>query len=197
MKQHQNIRAQGLWGLVRRHPIPSILGVWVTLLLLAGLSAATLLHIDAETKLTKTPQEPPTPDAPSAIALSQYPMEQPGSSAAVPLVSFGAIALTCTLGCLALSRTVRPVAAQRQAFQNPESQKKISVAQLKNSERSRAASQIPQGSPEVLEENHEQVEQVTQSVVVPKQQNHPLDWDEPSLADSLDMRQRRPLSHWL
>lgn len=33
--------------------------------------------------------------------------------------------------------------------------------------------------------------------VVPTDQSHPLDWDEPSLADSLDLRQRRPLSYWL
>lgn len=33
--------------------------------------------------------------------------------------------------------------------------------------------------------------------VVPADQSHPLDWDEPSLADSLDLRQRRPLSYWL
>lgn len=33
--------------------------------------------------------------------------------------------------------------------------------------------------------------------VVPDAQDHPLDWVEPSLADSLDLRQRRPLSYWL
>lgn len=33
--------------------------------------------------------------------------------------------------------------------------------------------------------------------VVSDDQSHPLDWDEPSLADSLDLRQRRPLSYWL
>ncbi len=33
--------------------------------------------------------------------------------------------------------------------------------------------------------------------VLPANQSHPLDWNEPSLADSLDLRQRRPLSYWL
>lgn len=33
--------------------------------------------------------------------------------------------------------------------------------------------------------------------VMPSDHSHPLDWDEPSLADSLDLRQRRPLSYWL
>lgn len=33
--------------------------------------------------------------------------------------------------------------------------------------------------------------------VVPTAEDHPLDWNEPSLADSLDLRQRRPLSDWL
>lgn len=33
--------------------------------------------------------------------------------------------------------------------------------------------------------------------IVPPEHSHPLDWNEPSLADSLDLRQRRPLSYWL
>jgi hypothetical protein len=33
--------------------------------------------------------------------------------------------------------------------------------------------------------------------VLPDGQSYPLDWNEPSLADSLDLRQRRPLSYWL
>jgi hypothetical protein len=33
--------------------------------------------------------------------------------------------------------------------------------------------------------------------VIQEGQDHPLDWNEPSLADSLDLRQRRPLSYWL
>jgi hypothetical protein len=37
----------------------------------------------------------------------------------------------------------------------------------------------------------------TSVTVVPADRDHPLDWDEPSLADSLDLRQRRPLSYWL
>lgn len=41
------------------------------------------------------------------------------------------------------------------------------------------------------------VEVVVETEVLPADQSHPLDWDEPSLADSLDLRQRRPLSDWL
>jgi hypothetical protein len=33
--------------------------------------------------------------------------------------------------------------------------------------------------------------------VLPSEQSHPLDWNEPSLADHLDLRHRRPLSYWL
>lgn len=33
--------------------------------------------------------------------------------------------------------------------------------------------------------------------VMPNGEIHPLDWDEPSLADNLDLRQQRPLSYWL
>jgi hypothetical protein len=33
--------------------------------------------------------------------------------------------------------------------------------------------------------------------VVADNEAHPLDWNEPSLADHLDIRQKRPLSRWL
>lgn len=42
-----------------------------------------------------------------------------------------------------------------------------------------------------------EAEPAIQATIVPAHQDHPLDWDEPSLADNLDLRQRRPLSYWL
>jgi hypothetical protein len=33
--------------------------------------------------------------------------------------------------------------------------------------------------------------------VVPAEQSHPLDWDENSLVNAMDLRKRRPLSSWL
>lgn len=42
----------------------------------------------------------------------------------------------------------------------------------------------------------ETISEASVSVVSPAE-DHPLDWNEPSLADSLDLRQRRPLSDWL
>jgi hypothetical protein len=163
MKQYRNDRAPGLplmtW--IRHHPIASIFGLWVSLVVLAGLSTATLMSIgqeeapEAEATITALPEEQPVALSPS----------QAQTRETLPLVSFGAIAVSCTLGCLALSQVVRPVA-------RPQRLPSAAAAQTESAES-------------------------TSAVVVPTEQDHPLDWDEPSLADSLDLRQRRPLSHWL
>jgi hypothetical protein len=167
MKQHRNLNQQGFPGLLRRHPTASVFTLWATLLLLGGVSTATLVHTDAEAKM-------PAPIAePSEVALAQDSgvAIEGTSHPALPLLSFGAIAASCALGCLLLSKTARPAPYPVQ-YKEPQ-------PQPAEPELSDAATQSPP---------------VT---VIPKQQNHPLDWDEPSLADSLDLRQRRPLSHWL
>jgi uncharacterized membrane protein YdfJ with MMPL/SSD domain len=199
MKRYRNDRGQGFLMMqwVRRHPIASIFGVWVILIALAGLSTATLVHTSTEAtgtesagtevagtevadaevagteaKMTALPegQTEPTP-----VFLTQHaPEMQDGQS--MPLISFGAIAVSCTLGCLLLSQVVRPAPrpAAKRLYQSRSTALGRSAADSKEGATSDSA--------------------VT---VVPAEQNHPLDWDEPSLADSLDLRQRRPLSHWL
>jgi hypothetical protein len=172
MKQHPNARRAGFLVLLRRHPAASVFALWVSLLLLAGLSTATLVNTGSEAKMTAPPAEP----SPSKMVLTQHPADlmQQESSPASPLMSFGAIALSCALGCLLLSKTARPLS-------HPVRYKKPDAAVMP--------------TPEI--ENTDASEPSRPVTVIPKQQNHPLDWDEPSLADSLDLRQRRPLSHWL
>jgi hypothetical protein len=171
MKQHQNDRRSGFLGLLRRHPGASVFALWVSLLLLAGLSTATLVNTGAEAKMTPQPEEP----SPSKMVLTQHSADlMPQESSPVsPLLSFGAIALSCALGCLLLSRTARPVPYPVQ-YKKPEPA--VPTPEFENTDASEPSHTV---------------------TVMPKQQNHPLDWDEPSLADSLDLRQRRPLSHWL
>jgi uncharacterized membrane protein YdfJ with MMPL/SSD domain len=189
MKKYRHDRGQGFLMMqwVRRHPIASIFGVWVVLIALAGLSTATLVHTSteatgtesagteaavAEAKMTALPegQAEPTP-----VFLTQHtPEMQDGQS--MPLISFGAIAVSCTLGCLLLSQVVRP--APRPAAKR--------LYQSRSTALGRSASDSKDGATSD-----------SAVTVVPTEQNHPLDWDEPSLADSLDLRQRRPLSHWL
>jgi hypothetical protein len=183
MKKSQNVhRQKAILGLIRRHPIASVFALWVALLLLAGLSTVALVNVNTSTeaKATKVlsvePSEPePSEPATSELVPTQQPIaEHREQEQTLPLLSFGAIALSCTLGCLILSQTLRSTGYQS--------------VQQKNSQ-VRSAS-LPQSA-----EPHTQ--ESVSVTVVPKQQNHPLDWDEPSLADSLDLRQRRPLSHWL
>jgi uncharacterized membrane protein YdfJ with MMPL/SSD domain len=184
MKKYRHDRGQGFLMMqwVRRHPIASIFGVWVVLIALAGLSTATLFNAGTESagaevagteaKMTALPegQAEPTP-----VFLTQHtPEMQDGQS--MPLISFGAIAVSCTLGCLLLSQVVRP--APRPAAKR--------LYQSRSTALGRSASDSKDGAPAD-----------SAVTVVPTEQNHPLDWDEPSLADSLDLRQRRPLSHWL
>lgn len=49
---------------------------------------------------------------------------------------------------------------------------------------------------EAPEAAQSEIEETT-ATVVPDQQDHPLDWIEPSLADVLDLRRRRSISFWL
>jgi hypothetical protein len=180
MKQHQNVRRHRFLGLLRRHPAASVFTLWVTLLLLGGLSTATLVHTDVEAKMPASSGEPsPEEPSPSQIVLTQHSADliQQESNPAVPLLSFGAIALSCALGCLLLSKTARPTSYPvRYKEPEPTALPQPSIAEFNNPDDSEPSKPV---------------------TVVPKQQNHPLDWDEPSLADSLDLRQRRPLSHWL
>ncbi len=189
MKQSQNAhRKKSFLGLVRRHPLPSILVLWVTLLLLAGLSTAALVNVNnsEEAKIVQIPStEPSTSEIPT-----QYPEVEPQKQT-LPWLSFGAIALSCTLGCLFLSQTFRS-AGYQPVQRKPSRARSFTPPQL--AEPNNQAS----GSPDRSQpDGSSSAPLITSVTVVPKQQNHPLDWDEPSLADSLDMRQRRPLSHWL
>jgi hypothetical protein len=191
MKQSQNVRREKPpLCLVRRYPIASVFVLWITLLLLAGLSTAALVNVNnsEEAKLTKLPSTEPST---SETLSMQYSTAAGHQKQPLPWLSFGAIALSCTVGCLILSQTFRstgyrPVQRKTSKVRSStpsQSAESDDQGSFTSSDRSQ-----PDGSIKPL---------VTPVTVVPKQQNHPLDWDEPSLADSLDMRQRRPLSHWL
>jgi hypothetical protein len=190
MKQSQNVHREKspLW-LVRRHPIASVFVLWVTLLLLAGLSTAALVNVSnsEESKIAKLPSTEPS----TSEILDQSPQIE-HQKQALPLLSFGAIALSCTLGCLILSQTFRSAGYQ------PVQRKTSRVRSSTPPQSTKFDDQGSLASPARSQsEGSFNMPSITSVTVVPKQQDHPLDWDEPSLADSLDMRQRRPLSHWL
>jgi hypothetical protein len=182
MKQYRNDRGHELLAWVRRHPIASLFGLWVVLMAMAGLSTAALVSIEpeeapeAETTIAALPEDQP-------VALVEHSNIQTRET--LPLVSFGAIAVSCTLGCLALSQVVRPVARPHK---------------LRSEGRFPFREALPTGEGDSRSGRRCQgaeAAETSSTVVVPTEHDHPLDWDEPSLADSLDLRQRRPLSHWL
>lgn len=193
MKQSQNVhRKKSPLRLVRRYPIASVLGVWVTLLLLGGLSTAALVNVN-NSKAAKSTQVPSEPSLNSEILPTQYSSTADHQQPGLLWLPFGAIVLTCTLGYLVFSQTLRSTGYQ---------------PVLRKASKAKSFTPLPSAEidcqdflaspPRSQSEDSSKALALVKSVtVVPKQQNHPLDWDEPSLADSLDMRQRRPLSHWL
>ncbi|MCU0566993.1 MAG: hypothetical protein MUF49_10390 [Oculatellaceae cyanobacterium Prado106] len=115
----------------------------------------------------------------AAVAQTEPEVQQ---SLLLPYLSFGAIALSCTVGCLMLS----------QVLKSPPSPRLTRSSFLSHSQPTQT---IP-GQTEEFQTPPAQSED-SSVTIVPEDQSHPLDWDEPSLADSLDLRQRRPLSYWL
>lgn len=187
MKQSQNVHQKRYpLGLVRRHPIISVFALWVVLLLLAGLSTKALVNVNNSREAKIPATEPSTSEMSTQHSTAEY------QKSTFPWLPFGAIALIGTLGCLFLSQTLRSTGYQPIQRKTSRTKAAILPQSTETDSQDSPASLKPQ--PDGLSNAPLLGRSVT---VVPKQQNHPLDWDEPSLADSLDMRQRRPLSHWL
>jgi hypothetical protein len=183
---------RGILPWVRRHPVLSVFSLWVTLIGSAGIATAMMIQTDIE----------PTMDRAASIAQPEYAVPLDASDRAsanfaaavaqtepevqqsllLPYLSFGAIALSCTVGCLMLS----------QVLKSPPSPRLTRSSFLSHSQPTQT---IP-GQTEEFQTPPAQSED-SSVTIVPEDQSHPLDWDEPSLADSLDLRQRRPLSYWL
>lgn len=141
------------------------------------------------------------------------------SSTASPRSAVGAIVLSCAAGCFLLSQWLKPRPTRRRVLleSQPSSNKLKQIQHFSEQVQAGnpsaedvmpvAAPTLPQlcAAPpvsfepnSVLSEPPEALPAETVEVtVLPIEQSHPLDWDEPSLADSLDLRQRRPLSYWL
>jgi apolipoprotein N-acyltransferase len=159
----------------RRYPLLLVLAVWVVFLLLASLAFTTMMSLDYSKHSSPTSLSPltsaPIPAPPSPIQTARH-------SGGLPLMSLIAIALVCAIGCIVLLRCLqprRPIKRLQLAHSRPAASRQR--GQIR-SEASRAAGTV-------------------EASLVPPEISQPLDWDEPSLADSLDLRQRSPLSRWL
>jgi hypothetical protein len=152
-------------------------------------------------------------------------VEQPSkqtkhTDTASPLSAGGALLLSCATGCLLLSQWLKPNTSRRVSRRSRSTRRAHQVptqspCQLQVPS-SPAVLNLPEAKPQVqplplaaqssfVLSNSQPRQQETSPTpatevsitIVPVDQSHPLDWDEPSLADSLDLRQRRPLSYWL
>lgn len=191
--------------LMRRYPLLWLLTAWLALVLLASLAIMAMVNLDASTPQPmasiaplptaisappriSAPQVTLSPPAPPALQAPLLPSEAPAPAAArqgkqqsLPWVSLAVIVLSCAIGCLTFLQCLKP--------RHPnQSRASASLTRSSRSSRTRVKS--------LTQPRKERTSKASVSVV-PSKLDHPLDWDEPSLADNLDLRQKRPLSHWL
>ena len=178
----------------RRYPLLLVLAVWVVFLLLASLAFTTMMSLDYSKHSSPTSLSPltsaPIP-APSAAVPVPSPIASARHSGGLPLMSLLAIALICAIGCIVLLRCLQP-------------RRPIKRLQLANSRPVGASSRSNHSNHSSHSNHSRQIRSeasraagTVEASLVPPEISQPLDWDEPSLADSLDLRQRSPLSRWL
>jgi hypothetical protein len=196
--------------LFRRYPLLFVLAVWVIFLMLAGLAVATMMNLDSSRQsgsaslspLTSAPVPAPSDTVPPPIAASPIaPLPSSNGSASakpqgrgLPLLALMAIALTCATGCIVFLQCLQP----RRPSKRLQSLGSRSASRSAESSQSRRIN--PEGSKLQADLTKSSLEPSSRPVdanLVPQEVSQPLDWEEPSLADSLDLRQRQPLSHWL
>ncbi|MBI4783209.1 MAG: hypothetical protein HY785_18085 [Oscillatoriophycideae cyanobacterium NC_groundwater_1537_Pr4_S-0.65um_50_18] len=181
---------------VKRYPLLLLLAAWAILMLMAGAAIMDMMSLGA----AKPPANPVAiadpAMSPQTPALSHSPLQKapqlpeqksPGQSS-LPLISLVAIAMSCAMGCVLILQCLKPrrqpERSSSSVFSKPGSSPKSRVTGRTANARVRQGSQTRATSEPTIS-------------VVPSDISQPLDWDEPSLADSVDLRQQRPLSHWL
>jgi hypothetical protein len=159
---------------------------------MAMLATKTILDPNASIPFVSQPVEgsqaaAAKPSEPPGIPLGgiQSPPQKQGED--LPFIALGTIAITCATGCLVVTRALQPrrpikqLHSRASAQPHPALEKAISPA-----------SSLPPATAKVVDSPDATVS----ATVLSAEQSHPLDWDEPSLADSLDLRQQ-PASSWL
>ncbi|MBD3885086.1 hypothetical protein IFO70_25475 [Phormidium tenue FACHB-886] len=175
--------------LFKRYPLLLLLSVWLILLLMAGIAATTMMNLDySKQQPSPVPLSSPVatvdiPVAASPPVASPFPAPTAKQSGtALSLLSLLGIALTCATGCVVLLRYLNP----RRPAKRSQSLTSTRSTAIRNKSKA-TGSEAPRPAQSFTAE----------ASVVPPEASHPLDWDEPSLADHLDLRQKQPLSRWL
>lgn len=197
-----------------RYPSRWLGATWLVLVGVGGIAGVMMLKIDPiESEVSIAPSstlptsflqnaatpspEPPQTERQSEPVTSLTPDRShltPGKSKeSLPLFALGTVALSCAIGCLLLS--------YRFSSRSPKTQARLPLRPTRlprpsaAAQRQRAVS-VVEATPSEARSTHVDASAVTVAVIS-SHESHPLDWNEPSLADHLDIRQQRPLSRWL
>ena len=182
-----------LLRLCQKYSLVVLIGIWLLLGVLAMLAAKTILDPNASIPFVSQPIEgsqtaaAAKPSEPPGVPLGgiQSPPQKQGED--LPFIALGTIALTCATGCLVVTRALQPRRPIKQLHSRASVQPHPALEKALSPSPS-----LPPATAEVVDSPDATVS----ATVLSAEQSHPLDWDEPSLADSLDLRQQ-PASSWL
>lgn len=185
-----------LLQLVQRYPLGLLLIAWLAAVVTAAMAAIELVTVDSSE--LPAPVVQPAPVSAEAVPLTSAALPSSSSAPAIeesqslPFVTWAVVALGCAIGCTLISRGLKP-------YQPIKRMEFASSARhpARRSSNSSGPKSDSKSSAESAASSADQPAVPVAATVLPHDQSYPLDWDEPSLADSLDLRQRRPLSYWL
>lgn len=144
------------------------------------------------------------PEALPPVALDESYFYQPTADNHLPIVALSSTAISCAMSCILVARMLQPRRSppqlrsrskKRTAPKSPPVQPPQLPAAKAPASQS-AATKPPLALPAAVGRTTPQKSEAAQPAIVtvmPANQSVPLDWEEPSLADSLDLRQRRVL----
>ena len=201
-------RQSGLVLFLRRYPLALLLVAWVAFMLLAGVAVMDMTSLgSAKPPIANVPSNasanaPDLLTLPSEAPSSEVPLIQAASEPLprhdLPLFSLGAVALSCALGCLIILQVLKPRRLPERSHSSAfsKSAPSKSASQRPQASDTKTNSRFQYAAPAQSSKASPTVPLVAPSVV-PSHITQPLDWEEPSIADHLDIRQKRPLSYWL
>lgn len=187
---HSQLKSN-LWQFAR-HPATLLIAAWIICVGIAGFAAQEMIRVTPIARQDKSAQPNNAVQSSTHSLNSQQSKRLQGTdnnrrttkenSEDLPLTSLLAVAISCAAGSFIL-------------FHRPAQRKPDRRLHLSSRHRTPSAS-LPVAT-EPLSIQSAETPIPVRATLVPEEESHPLDWDEPSLADNLDLRQQRPLSHWL
>lgn len=204
---------------VRRYPFASLVITWMCLLALGSLAAISLTILDAQRNAQASVADQMSFSSAATFVVPEVEI----APTFQPIVLVSAIALCCALVCWLWFRTpssqdranTKASAEQSNPFERPFPPKRtVQSPRAPSFEIKRAKVKAAIFQTDLVRSTQDRSEQepptpaqqsaanatnvqIAPVSVVPSQQSHPLDWNEPSLADHLDLRRRRSFSDWL